>query len=188
MTDHKELIERLQKLRKVGFGYDLSFDDRDALLEAENALEAAQEQVVEVKPLEWEGEFSQTAETPFCIYGVTEVDDGHWAFTRSAYPYHEESEPIYSDENEAKAAAQEDYERLASDLFTARPASEVYAEATAAAYMATCEMIVERALHYYSKPGEAQSSVRTFASAVSGFGDCLDGHMIAAAIRAGGDA
>lgn len=105
----KEAIERLTRLRKVGFGYDITDEDRaaiDAVLAALSAIPA-----VRVKALEWsEGPFLFVAETTIGSYYL-EDQGRNWAGDR----YWLTSGLIkvalkFPTLEAAKAAAQADYE------------------------------------------------------------------------------
>jgi len=108
----------------LAFGYEPSDGDMHAAVACRDAIldliDQAPEPVPQgVKLLEWGGEFWNTADTPFCTYCVTEVGDERWRWSRSEYPYPDESEPEFTTEDDAKAAAQADYEsRILSALTT----------------------------------------------------------------------
>lgn len=74
----EKMIERLAALSKVGFGYDLKPEDREALTAAVAALSASPSGVV--KPLEWDdkSDWLSTAQTDFVsCYSIWSSED-HW--------------------------------------------------------------------------------------------------------------
>lgn len=71
-----------------------------------------------VKPLVWEDE--QTTTTPFGRYCINETMDDRFCFARSSYPTYDQDDVNYETLEEAKAAAQADYEtRILSALESA---------------------------------------------------------------------
>lgn len=61
-----------------------------------------------VKPLEWD---DYVADTPFGAYTVGPGAEDKFHFTFHTYPYGSESDESWETDDEAKAAAQADYER-----------------------------------------------------------------------------
>lgn len=57
-----------------------------------------------VKPLEWGGDYDDSASDDFCGYHVGEGHDDMWFFSRTDYPCHDESEHIYETKDDAKEA------------------------------------------------------------------------------------
>lgn len=78
-----------------------------------------------VKALVWTGEFWNEAQTPFCLYSVVEVGDERWKWSRSEYPYHFDSDPDFKTEDDAKAAAQADFEARILSAFEVPPGDDV---------------------------------------------------------------
>mgnify|MGYP000470416594 CR=1 FL=1 len=63
---------------------------------------------VRVRKLQWDD--ASNAETPFGIYTIWEEEDWVWRVQRGSYADAEEVDGIFTDEDEAKAAAQQHYE------------------------------------------------------------------------------
>lgn len=146
MTDHKDLIERAKASAAVLFEYDDAARDIQDLA---NALEAAQDQCVEVKPLEWaeDLEWRHIGRPPvkFANFAMWVHNfDGGASWQSSNKP------EKYASLGEAKAAAQADYEQRILASITTRPASDVWAEATAAAYGAAADI----AEYWYNNSGK----------------------------------
>ena len=60
-----------------------------------------------VKTLDWEDGFASTV---FGGYATDQNDDGTWFFSWTVYPYGDRDDRAFATEDEAKAAAQADYE------------------------------------------------------------------------------
>jgi hypothetical protein len=101
----KQAPERLNLRKCLGGGWS-SFDDDHGTEYIRADLARPR-----VKPLVWD--YYNVAETPFCTYSVIDYlrEDEGYMWTRSEYPYHDESEENYDSIEDAKAAAQADYER-----------------------------------------------------------------------------
>lgn len=65
---------------------------------------------VVIKPLDWVGEDSEIAQTPFGQYSVSENVDGEWEWTFHSSPHANPYELSYVSEIEVKKAVQDDYE------------------------------------------------------------------------------
>lgn len=154
MTNHRELIRSARAyLNGLHGNTALKVGPNmlaNMLADVTNALEASEAQCVEVKPLEWWVSDTGDAccDTPLGRYQIQKGGSRYcmmpamalWRKERLDDPV---SPSYHRTEKSAKAAAQSDYERRILSAISARSASGVRAEATAAALGAAADALDE---------------------------------------------